>query len=73
MANVPEDPLYDRPESADYIKSNTKTMDRWRETGFGPVFVKIGHRVFYQKSSLDDFINRQRRTHTGENAVQAAV
>ena len=47
-------------EAAAYLKSigtpfSYNTLNLWRSLGRGPKFKKIGKKVFYEQSSLDDF------------------
>lgn len=49
-------------EAAKYLGVTVGTLNVWRSTGrYGLPFVKVGRRVRYTKSHLDDFI--ERRTH----------
>ena len=59
-----DDPLYTPGEAADRLRSNPRTLERWRTTGDGPSFVKVGRRVCYPKSALDEFVQRQTRQTT---------
>ena len=47
------DPLYRAAEAAALLKSNARTLERWRSTGTGPSFVKVGRRVAYRRSDLE--------------------
>lgn len=38
------------------LRTPTTTLQWWRTTGRGPKYVKIGRRVFYRESDLDEFI-----------------
>jgi hypothetical protein len=38
---------YTAKEVADRLKRKDKTIYRWRKTGFGPPFVKIGKTYYY--------------------------
>ena len=42
------------------------TLNHWRGTGEGPVFVKSGSRVFYPLECLVEFINARRCRSTAE-------
>jgi hypothetical protein len=42
------------------------TLEKWRVSGAGPRYVKIGRRVGYLDADIDAFIAAQVRTHTGE-------
>ena len=44
MPELP-DPLYVTNEAAALLRSNPRTLERWRTTGEGPTFVKLGRRV----------------------------
>jgi len=56
--------LYTALEAAAYLRSNARTLERWRTAGTGPAFVKIGRRVAYRLTDLDRWVEEQRRTHT---------
>jgi hypothetical protein len=43
-------------EAAEYLRLSKVRLDMWRSERRGPVFVKLGGKVFYQKSDLDAFI-----------------
>lgn len=62
------DPLYLPPEAADQLRTNARTLERWRTTGTGPAFVKVGRRVCYRRSDLEAFVQRQTRQQTTEKA-----
>jgi excisionase family DNA binding protein len=63
-----DDPLYTPAEAAGRLRSNARTLERWRTTGDGPAFVKVGRRVCYPRSALDDFVQRRTRHNTTEKA-----
>ena len=65
MLELP-DPLYRAEEAADLLKSNARTLERWRSTGTGPPFVKVGRRVAYRRSDLERWLTQQTRRHTSE-------
>jgi excisionase family DNA binding protein len=43
-------------EASDYLRLSRRTLERLRVEGTGPKFVKMGRRVRYIKSNLDDWI-----------------
>ena len=59
-------PLYTPEEAAAYLRANRRSLERWRTTGEGPVFVKVGRRVAYRQIDLDDWVQEQLRSHTGD-------
>ena len=60
------DALFTPTEAAAYLRSNTRTLERWRITGNGPAFVKIGRKIAYTGAALGKFVAAQTRLHTGE-------
>lgn len=47
-------------EVADFIGKSTKTMQRWRAQGRGPVAMKFGQSVMYTRESVADWMREQR-------------
>lgn len=58
--------LFTPHEAAEVLLTNHRTMERWRTEGTGPVFVKIGRRVAYQRADLEQFVRERRAKHTAE-------
>ena len=55
-------------EVADKLRISPRTLNNARSTGTGIVinFHKIGSRIFYEKSDVDNYIKRHTYRHTGE-------
>lgn len=53
-------------EAAAILRSNARTLARWRSNGVGPRFIRIGRRVAYRDSDLNDFLDRQTRTSSAQ-------
>ena len=51
--------------------TSPRTLQRWRQTGDGPPFVKIGGRVFYEESALEAFIQSRTFRSTAEAGATA--
>jgi hypothetical protein len=47
--------------AAKIVHQKRSTLATWRATGKGPVFIKLGRRVFYSRADLDAWIATQRR------------
>ena len=47
-------------ETAAYIRVSKATLDVWRSLRRGPSYLKIGHKVVYRKSDLDEFLDEAR-------------
>ncbi|MCP4408801.1 MAG: helix-turn-helix domain-containing protein [Gammaproteobacteria bacterium] len=45
-----------------------KTLEKWRITGEGPPFIKIGRSVRYDEADLDAWIDERRRSSTSDAA-----
>jgi excisionase family DNA binding protein len=52
-------PFLSLSEAAEYLGLATQTLYTWRSKGIGPVAVKIGSRVKYRQTDLDDWIAQQ--------------
>ena len=48
---------YDTKAAALYLGVVFNTLCNWRNLRKGPVYHKIGDRVFYYENDLDDFVN----------------
>lgn len=69
---IPSSALLTPQEAAEYLRTKDRTLERWRHTGGGPPFVKIGRRVCYKLTDLDTWLAHQRREHTSASAPPAA-
>ena len=56
-------------EAAKFLRSNARTLERWRYLGDGPIFVKIGRRVAYRQEDLEAFLMTRRRIHAGQDGA----
>jgi hypothetical protein len=52
--------------AADYIGVSISFLNKARLTGRGPTFLKLGSKVAYEKSDLDQWLNGRRRTSTSQ-------
>ena len=76
-----ETPTTDRQEgssllsvdrAAAYLGLSAAYMNRLRTQGGGPAFHKVGTRVLYRPSDLDDWLSSKRRTSTADTGSAAA-
>ncbi|MBA4417237.1 MAG: hypothetical protein C0392_04910 [Syntrophus sp. (in: bacteria)] len=58
--------IFNTVTAADYLGLASATLEAWRCRGGGPVFIKLGKAVRYQKKSLDTFINNRVCTSTSQ-------
>ena len=61
--------LFFPKEAADKLRTNERTMERWRNQGTGPQSVRVGRRVAFRAKDLSDYLDRQTRTHTNDEAL----
>lgn len=43
--------------AAERLDSSEARLAKWRSSGVGPAYLKIGGRVFYEDSAIDAFID----------------
>lgn len=48
--------LLTTPEAANYVRLGKPTLERFRLSGEGPAFAKLGGAVRYRKADLDEWI-----------------
>jgi len=46
------------------LKVGMRTLKRWRRTGTGPPFVRLGRTVRYRRSDVDAWLKQQRRSNS---------
>ena len=64
----PPDPdaLLTTEEAAPRVRLSPRTLERYRVTGGGPEFLKVGRLVFYQRKTLDAWLETKRRRSTSD-------
>jgi excisionase family DNA binding protein len=60
--------LHSEMEAATYLSVQQRTLQKWRQIGGGPRFVKLGRVVRYRKGDLDEFVAAGERRNTSEAA-----
>ncbi len=69
----------DARRAAALLNLSPSTLAKWRVSGKGPKFVKLGSRVGYRTSDLEDWLDAQTRMstsdpgHTAPSAPSASV
>lgn len=56
------DPLLTREEAASFLRVQPCTLAAWSTKGSGPKVTRLGTRVLYRKSSLEEFAEAHTRT-----------
>lgn len=71
-STLPQSPFLDQRAAGKFLGGiSTKTMERWRIDGTGPVFRKLGRRVFYTEQDLLEWAASQKRTSTSDTRPAA--
>ncbi len=60
--------IYKTREAADHVKLGKSTLERFRISGDGPLFLKLGGAVRYRKADLDAWLDSRRRRSTSEGS-----
>jgi predicted DNA-binding transcriptional regulator AlpA len=61
--------LLSQREAAQFLCLSERTLERWRVSGNGPKFCKLGRRVVYRSTDLEAWINAHVRQSTSEAAL----
>jgi predicted DNA-binding transcriptional regulator AlpA len=61
--------MLDTLEAATYAGLGKSTLDKFRLTGGGPTYIKVGKRVVYDISDLNDWLASRRRQSTSQVAA----
>lgn len=59
---------FSNQQAADYLGMTAATMNKWRCTGEGPRFMKVGRLIKYRRSDLDEFLQARLCRSTSEFA-----
>jgi excisionase family DNA binding protein len=54
--------LLTQQQLADELQVSVRTLERWRQEGTGPAFVRVGRSPRYRRSDIDAWLDRQRRS-----------
>lgn len=60
--------LLDTFSAAAYLSLGKSTLDKFRVTGGGPRFIKIGRRVLYDPADCDEWVAQRKFASTSEAA-----
>jgi predicted DNA-binding transcriptional regulator AlpA len=70
MQSVPtQSPVLRTEPAAEYSGSTKSTFEKYRLTGEGPVYIKIGRVVVYYREDLDTWLASKRRMSTSEQGA----
>ena len=60
------DQLYNEKETAKLLSMSVKTLQRYRYTGGGPIYIKLGKSVRYKESDIEKYVSERTRYITTE-------
>ncbi|MCY4395697.1 MAG: helix-turn-helix domain-containing protein [Rhodospirillaceae bacterium] len=60
-------------EAAAHLGLSARTLDRYRVSGEGPVFLRFGGRIRYLREDLDAWARSRRRISTSDDGTALAV
>ncbi len=60
--------IFKTNEAADYVRLGKPTLERYRITGDGPNYLKLGGAVRYRKADLDSWLESRLTRSTSEQA-----
>ena len=55
----PNDPLMRSAAVAEYLGVVIPALEKWRQLGTGPDYIKVGRLVRYKKSALDEWLTER--------------
>ena len=58
--------LLNQQEASAVLKLSERTLERFRLTGDGPKFAKLGRRVLYSQADLEKWVSSRLRSNTSE-------
>jgi predicted site-specific integrase-resolvase len=61
--------LLDQAAAAEYLGASPRTLERWRHTGTGPKFRKVGGLVRYMREDIAAFVVAAERQSTAQNST----
>lgn len=61
--------LLDTNQAAAFTGNKSQTLEKWRVTGIGPKFIKVGRSVRYDPKDLRDWIEAHKRTSTSQQSA----
>jgi excisionase family DNA binding protein len=68
---IPNIDLWTVTEAARALRVGVSTLNKWRLTGAGPPFVRVGQRVRYRPADVERWLARQTRTSTSATSAPA--
>lgn len=65
-ANAPLAEFLNERQVADLLCQSVRTIQKWRVTGAGPAFYKLGRSVRYRRAEVIAWAESRRKAHTSQ-------
>jgi predicted DNA-binding transcriptional regulator AlpA len=67
------DTVFTQKEASNYVKVPIPTLERWRQTGEGPRWMRLGaRRIAYRLSDIDEWLDRCTYRHRADEIARKA-
>jgi predicted site-specific integrase-resolvase len=66
------DDLMKQDEVARRLRVDRRTLSRWRSTGTGPEYLRVGNAVRYESRSLEDWLGGRKARSIAEEKTRKA-
>ena len=67
---TPASAVMGTPEAASYLNLSSASLNKMRCMGGGPVFIRLGRKIGYQRADLDKWLAARRATNTSDAAAR---
>ena len=64
-------PLLNNREAAKFLNLSPRTLEKWRWSGGGPCFKKVGRRTMYSPEDLETYLAERTRRSTSDPGPEA--
>jgi excisionase family DNA binding protein len=58
------DKLLTQQQLADELEVSQRTLERWRQQGTAPAFIRVGRSPRYRRADIDAWLDCQRHNHS---------
>lgn len=65
-------PFLTTKQAAAYLRLMPSTLENWRSAGDGPVFHKLGGRIYYTRTDLQAWVESRRCRSTAEHQAKTS-
>jgi excisionase family DNA binding protein len=59
------DKLLTQQQLADELRVSLRTLERWRQQGTGPAFIRVGRSPRYRRADVDAWLEHHRQPRDG--------